>query len=186
MPTVLIAYASTHGHTAKIAARLRDVLRDAGLDAELGTLAEGAHVSPAGADAVLVGASVHGGRHQAEVVEWLRAHHTTLSAMPSGLFSVSLAAGDPGAEGQETARRYLDELLDETGFIPGTTICFAGALQYREYGTMMRLVMRLIANRHDQPTDVSKDHDFTDWEAVDRFGRDFAARVKAHAGAAAR
>ena len=37
---------------------------------------------------------------------------------------------------------------------------------------------------HDQPTDVSHDHDYTDWDAVERFGRDFAAQVAATAAPA--
>jgi menaquinone-dependent protoporphyrinogen oxidase len=184
MPTVLIAYATTHGHTGRIAARLRDVLREAGLDAELGTLGAHADVSPDGIDAVVVGASIHAGKHQPEVVSWLRAHRTTLSRMPSALFSVSLAAAEPGEEGLATARNYVDELLDETGWTPGRTACFAGALQYREYGFMTRLLMRLMAARHDQPTDVSHDHDYTDWAAVERFGRDFAAQLTATAAPA--
>jgi menaquinone-dependent protoporphyrinogen oxidase len=176
MTSVLIAYASTHGQTERIAHRLRDVLLESGLDAELQRLTSGSSPGPAEADAVLVGASIHGSHHQPEVVDWLRAHRTTLSRMPTGLFSVSLAAADHDAEGRVTAQEYVDELLEDTGFFPRVTRCFAGALQYREYGPMMRLVMRLIAHHHDLPTDVHHDVDFTDWEAVDAFGREFAAR----------
>ena len=184
MPTVLIAYASTHGHTGRIAARLRDVLREAGLDAELARLGAQDDLSPDGADAVVVGGSIHVGKHQPEVVAWLRAHRTTLSRMPSALFSVSMTAADPGPEAQATARGYVDGLLDDTGWTPGATACFGGALQYREYGRLTRLLMRLMARRHDQPTDVAHDHDYTDWAAVERFGRDFAAQLTATAAPA--
>jgi menaquinone-dependent protoporphyrinogen oxidase len=184
MPTVLIAYASTHGHTGRIAARLRDVLREAGLDAELARLGPQDDLSPDGADAVVVGGSIHVGKHQPEVVAWLRAHRTTLSGMPSALFSVSMTAADCGPEAQATARGYVDGLLDDTGWAPGMTACFGGALQYREYGRLTRLLMRLMARRHDQPTDVAHDHDYTDWAAVERFGRDFAAQLTATAAPA--
>ena len=39
-------------------------------------------------DGVIVGASVHGGRHQREIVDWVKRHAITLSAMPSAFFSV--------------------------------------------------------------------------------------------------
>jgi menaquinone-dependent protoporphyrinogen oxidase len=184
MPTVLIAYATTHGHTGRIATRLRDVLREAGLDAQLGTLGPHADVSPDGADAVLVGASIHVGRHQPEIVDWLREHRAALSGLPTALFSVSMTAADPGPEAQATARGYVDELLGATGWVPDATAFFGGALQYREYGRLTRLLMRMMARRHDQPTDVSHDHDYTDWAAVERFGRDFAAQVTAAAAPA--
>lgn len=177
MTRVLIAYASTHGHTERIAHRLRDVLLASGLDAELMRLTSGSSPGPSEADAVLVGASVHGGHHEPEVADWLRAHRTTLSRMPTALFSVSLAAADHEAEGQATAQEYVAELLEDTGVFPRETRCFAGALQYREYGPMMRLVMRLIAHRHDLPTDAHRDVDFTDWDAVEAFGREFAASL---------
>ena len=67
--------------------------------------------------------------------------------------------------------------LDDTGWIPRKTVSFAGALQYREYDFVTRLVMRVLMRRGDHPTDVTEDFDYTDWEAVERFGRTYAASL---------
>lgn len=66
MADVLVLYASTHGHTAKVAARIADGLRAVGVDevdvrdgaADAGTLDPGAY------DAVIAGGSLHAGHHQ--------------------------------------------------------------------------------------------------------------------------
>ena len=60
---------------------------------------------------------------------------------------------------------------------PREAITFAGALQYREYDFMTRLLMRMLMRRGDHPTDVTRDYDYTDWEAVEAFARRFAAMV---------
>jgi hypothetical protein len=50
-------------------------------------------------------------------------------------------------------------------------VAFAGALQYREYDFATRLVMRLLMQRGEHPTAISRDFDYTDWDAVDAFAR---------------
>ena len=40
-----------------------------------------------------------------------------------------------------------------------------------------RTLMRLMMRRGGHPTDTSHDYDYTDWGAVERFGREFAALV---------
>jgi menaquinone-dependent protoporphyrinogen oxidase len=59
--------------------------------------------------------------------------------------------------------------------MPDRTASFAGALQYREYDPFTRLLIRLMMARGHHPTDTSRDHVFTDWDAVDAFAADVAA-----------
>jgi menaquinone-dependent protoporphyrinogen oxidase len=180
---VLVLYASTHGHTGKIADRIATVMRTQGLEVrnrEIGAATE--HIDLAAFDGVVVGASVHVGHHQHEIVEWISEHHASLGARPSAFFSVSLTAADDTDEARATTRGLIDEVLDATGWIPTTTQSFAGALQFREYGLPTRVIMRLMARRieHQSGTtiDVHQDTDYTDWEAVDRFALSFAAEVR--------
>ncbi len=98
---VLIVYGSTHGHTAKIADEIGRAIRDTGLQAEaieVGSLSED---DLARFDGVVVGASIHGGRHQRELVDWARLHAGWLEDRPSVFFSVCLTA----AEAERTRRR---------------------------------------------------------------------------------
>jgi anti-anti-sigma factor len=83
---VLVVYASTHGHTAKIADRIGEGLRERGVSArvrEVGT--PGANQDPAGFGGVIVGASVHLHHHQPAVIDWLSEHRTALNARVDAL-----------------------------------------------------------------------------------------------------
>jgi len=175
MPDVLLVYATTHGHTAKIANRIADVLREGGLSVDMHDVRTAAKPDLRAYDGVIVGASVHGGQHQREVVDWVRERARALNGLPSAFFSVCLTAADDSEESQRATREYIDVFLDDTGWIPRETVSFAGALQYREYDFVTRLVMRVLMRRGDYPTDVTEDFEYTDWEAVERFGRTYAA-----------
>lgn len=179
MPEMLIAFASKHGHTAKVTARVADAARDADLIVDLADLGHGAGPDPWAYDVVVVGASVHAGHHQREVVRWVRRRATRLNAMPSAFFSVSLTAAEDSEESVATARSYVDDLLDDTGWQPRRVARVAGAVQYLEYDPMTRLLIRLMMARGGHPTDTSHDYEYTDWDAVDAFARECAALVEA-------
>lgn len=172
MPGVLVIYASTHGHTAKIAGRVARRLREGGLSVDLRDIGAAASLSTAGYDGAVIGASVHSGHHQHELVEWTKGHARSLNGMSSAFFSVCLTAADDTEESRRATRDYIDDFLDNTGWLPRKTVSFAGALQYREYDFMTRLLMRVLMRRGEHPTDVTHDYDYTDWDSVDSFAHD--------------
>jgi menaquinone-dependent protoporphyrinogen oxidase len=175
MSKALVIYASTHGHTCKIAERIGATLRSAGHDADVLDVERAAATDPRDYGLVLVGASVHAGHHQKSVGKWLRDHAQVLNGIPSGFFSVSLTAADDSGEAREMTAKLAREFTDEAGWQPGMTVRFAGALQYREYDFFTRLLMRMIAKRHGQSTDTHADVDYTDWDAVEAFAAEMAA-----------
>jgi menaquinone-dependent protoporphyrinogen oxidase len=175
MSSFLIAYASTHGHTARIAERIAAALRADGHTVDVDDRVGETDPSPVAYDAVIAGASIHGGHHQAEVVRWARRHGTTLTMTPSAFFSVCLAAAEDTDEARAATRDYLDDFEERTGWTPRVRTTFAGALQYREYGFATRLAMRVLMQRGHHPTDTRRDYDYTDWDAVDAFARACAA-----------
>ena len=164
MPDILIVYASKHGQTARIASHIADTLRDGGATVVVSDVASGANHEPA-------------------LVAWAKAHAVTLNEMPSAFFSVSLSAAEDTDESRAGTREYIDDFLDDTGWTPRRTEAIAGALQYREYDFATRVLMRLIMRRGEHPTDWSRDYEYTDWDAVDRFARECAAMAEARAGA---
>jgi menaquinone-dependent protoporphyrinogen oxidase len=177
---VLVVYASTHGHTARIAERLGAVLREQGIGVRLLTVEDaGADVDPSAFDGVIVGASVHAGHHQRRVVTWMSEHRAALNGRSSAFFSVSLTAADDTDEARETVQALIDDVLDASGWTPTVTTAFAGALQFHAYNVAERVLMRLIARRHGEHADGHADVDYTDWSAVERFGQRFAATVMA-------
>ena len=177
----LVVFASTHGHTAKIAARLAETMRAQGLDVDLHDVACDREAEPGLYDVVVVGASLHQERHQHAIAKWVKAHRAALEQRPSVFFSVSLAAAEDSAESRAATQRCIDAFCSQTGWTPARTDSIAGCLQYREYDVFTRSLMRLMMKRMGQPTDASHDYDYTDWDAVDRLGRHIAtlARVAA-------
>jgi menaquinone-dependent protoporphyrinogen oxidase len=178
---VLVLYASTHGHTAKVADRIAEVLRATGTPARSRAVGTGrADVKEFGA--YIIAGSVHGGHHQRELVERISEHRTTLCTHPSAFVSVSLTAADDTDEARATCREMIDDVLDETGWTPTETLAVAGALQFEEYNLPTRVLMRLIARRVERQTgreiDFHHDTDYTDWDAVERFAEAFAAALR--------
>jgi menaquinone-dependent protoporphyrinogen oxidase len=103
---------------------------------------------------------------------------SALSAVRTALVSVSLTAvKDPAA-----AENYIHELIRRTGWLPSTFSMVAGAETYTRYGWFTRWIMKRIAVKEGRVPDLTKDHEYTDWEAVERFAREFATslRVGAH------
>ena len=174
MTRILVLYATTHGHTGKIAARIAETI---GPEAELRSADTAKGLAPWEYDAVVVGASIHAGHYQKTILNWVDAHSVALSSMPSAFFSVCLTAADDTDEAREASQRYIDEALDKTGWSPRLARTYAGALQYREYDLFTRLLIKLMMKHGGHPTDTSRDHDFTDWDAVERFGRECAQLV---------
>jgi len=169
MARVLIFYATTEGHTARVAERIAKRLQDKGHRVEL----RRAHSARASLDlaeygTVIVGAPVHYGRHPGHLRSLLRKHRAALAARPGAFFSVSLSAGGPGAKPQ-AARRYVETFLRQVGWQPQLTEVFGGALQYSRYGAFKRLLVIAFVRLAGGDTDTSRDHVYTDWDAVDRF-----------------
>jgi menaquinone-dependent protoporphyrinogen oxidase len=175
-PRILVLYASTHGHTGRIADRIGATLEHNGAHARVCDVAQaGAAIDLDQFDGVIAGASIHAGHHQHDMVTWLRRHHERLSAMPSAFFSVSLTAVDDTDEARAAVAELIAELVAATGWTPRETIAFGGALQFKEYNLATRVLMRLIARKHDPEVDVHEDTVYTDWAAVVRFAEAFAA-----------
>ena len=174
MTNVLVLHASKHGHTAKIAERVVNRLRESGATVDARDIAAAEAVDLRGYDSVVVGASIHAGHHQREITTWIARHATALESAPSAFFSVSLSAAEDDDEARAGTRRYIDDMIDDTGWTPRLAVSFAGALQYREYDFATRMLMRLLMARGHHPTDVSEDTDYTDWDAVDAFAQDVA------------
>jgi menaquinone-dependent protoporphyrinogen oxidase len=124
--------------------------------------------------AFLVAASVVAGRHQRYVEEFVRLTAPLLNRRPSAFVSVSGSAASPSSAKQEQAKQYVREFLRSTGWSPRVTATFGGAIAYTKYWFFLRWVMKGIAKRNGNPTDTSRDHELTDWKAVDRFAEHWA------------
>ena len=72
-------------------------------------------------------------------------------------------------------------LWADAGWHPERVVPVAGALRYSQYNFLVRFVMKRIARKSGGSTDTTRDHDYTDWAALDRFVSEFADEVVANA-----
>jgi len=178
MSSALILYATTEGQTARIAERIAQKLRDKGHAAETRPANEvRGNLESAKYDGVIVGASIHYGRHPGYLRSLVRSQRAALEGRPSAFFSVSLSGGGPHPK-LKAARRYLEVFLRQTGWRPQQTATFAGALPFSKYGTFKRLLMVVFVGLSGGDTDTSRDYEYTDWDAVERFAEAFAQRLR--------
>ena len=178
MATMLVYYGTTEGHSARIAGRIADVLRAGGhaVDVVDGRAApRGLSLGPY--DGVIVGASIHGGRYPDYVHDFVVTHRLALERRPAAFFTVCLTAASVRPDVQHAPAEYVERFLADTGWQPTQTVIFAGALRYTRYNLIMRWLMRLLARSTGLGTDMSRDHEYTDWAAVERFAKDFSARL---------
>lgn len=179
MARILVLYSSIDGHTKRIAQRIGAVLASEGHVATLRSAdAPAAAAEIARSDAVILGAAIRYGHYAPGLDQRVRAYREAIEARPNAFFSVCLTAGGPGAR-PKAAQRYVDELMATTGWRPGGVAIFAGALRYRHYDPFTRAVIRLIMTITGGDTDTSRNFEYTDWQAVDRFAEGFAARLPA-------
>jgi menaquinone-dependent protoporphyrinogen oxidase len=152
MTKILIAYGTTEGQTSRIADHIAEAVRKHGVEAEALDLKGSKEISPDDYDGVIVGGSIHMGKHQEDVA----------------------AHGD-----MENAEAYVANFEQQTGWHPTKVGLFSGALLYRKYGLPKRWMMKRIVR--DKPgilsTDTSRDHEYTDWDQVKRFADDFVERL---------
>jgi menaquinone-dependent protoporphyrinogen oxidase len=175
MTKILIGYGTTEGQTARIADHLAEAIRSHGFEAVAVDLKKSNDLRLDDYDAMIVGGSIHMGKHQEEVVDFVRTNRAVLERLPSALFSVSLAAHGDTAN----AEAYITNFEQQTGWHPTKVGLFSGALLYRQYGFLKRWMMKRIVR--DKPgevsTDTSRDHVYTDWDQVTRFAEDFVERL---------
>jgi len=174
MIRVLIPYGTSEGHTARIAEYLADVIRHRGHEAYPVEIKRSDTLEPSGYDAVMVGASVHGGKHQRSVRNFVKKNRQALERLPSAFFSVSLAAQEDTEGARKEVERYLENFVQQTGWRPRMIRVFAGALLYTQYGFVTRWIMRKIAREKGSlDLDTSRDYEYTDWQGVKRFAEQF-------------
>lgn len=180
MAAILVAYATGEGQTAAVADHVADVLASRGHDVTTAAIEAGEDSpDPGDSDAVVIGASVHGGRHQSRMASFVADHHEALAARPTAFFQLSLSSATE--EGQAEAAGYVESFVDETGWHPDRIAQFGGALRFGEYGFLKRLMMKQIARRSfdELPeADAEGTIEFTDWDEVEAFANDVGAFVE--------
>jgi menaquinone-dependent protoporphyrinogen oxidase len=163
---VLVAYATKYGGTAEIAERIGEVLRDAGLQADV--VAADRVRGLASYKAVVLGSAVYIGRWRKEAAKFLKDNEQALAEKPVWLFS-----SGPMGEGDAA------ELTQGWRF-PGALQPVADRIQPRDIAifhgvvdpSKLNFLERWVLNNIKSPAG-----DFRDWEAIGAWATKVAAAV---------
>jgi menaquinone-dependent protoporphyrinogen oxidase len=180
MCDVPVFFATSEGHTRRIAEVMAATLRELGLSSDaIDVSSPGARTLDWGAArAAIVAASIHMGKHQQAAEAFVRAHLAGLATRPTVFISVSLAICSKNPEEVAKARAIAQAFPDRLGWKPTQVACVGGRLAYREYGFITRWMMRRIAAAEGGPTDTSRNHDLTNWTEVQLLATDVAALAR--------
>ena len=178
MKPVAAFYATREGQTRRITERIAAWLQAQGLAVDLRNIRLGADPGDLFRySAVLLAASVHGGRHEPEIVRFVKLHREQLDSMPTWFFSVTLSqagaqrTGDPPERHKQfvaDVEKMIAVFCRQTGWLPKHIVPVAGALQYSRYNFLLRFIMKRIAAKAGADTDTSHDYEYTDWPALER------------------
>ncbi len=164
---VLVTYATKYGATAEIAERIGQVLRAAGLSADV-VPAEQVR-DPGDFRAVVLGSAVYIGRWRRQAAKFLQRHETVLSGMPVWIFSSGPSGkGDPEKLTQGwTFPASLQPIADRIQ--PRDVTLFHGSVDADKLNWLERRMLKMV----DSPAG-----DFRDWEAIESWAAGIATALK--------
>ena len=159
---VLVAYATAHGSTAEIAARVAAAIPGA-------TVREMSAEPPGDHAGYVLGSAVHNGAWLPAARAYLAANERLLAGRHVWTFSV----GMPGALRGPLARWAMAEEPRIAGMFPPALNprahrLFTGVIRREHLPPFGRLVFRLLGGRYG---------DFRDWAAVESWGKSIAAEL---------
>lgn len=173
---ILIVYATSEGQTRKIARFMEEVLQAENHKVVIADATE-EPPSPENFDAVLIGSSIHIQKYHSSIKDYIMKNLDELNQKHSAFFSVSMAIASNIEEEHEEVKKVALGFMEKTGWKPHKISHMAGALKYTQYDYFKKLIMRMIAKKEGGSTDTTKDHEYTDWDAVRSFAQDFANKA---------
>jgi menaquinone-dependent protoporphyrinogen oxidase len=170
MANILIVYSSIDGHTQKICQRLQQVIEQRLHQVTVVSVDEEQEVDLTVFDKIVVGGSVHYGKHSPLMVAFINKNRPILESKPNAFFSVNLVARKPEKCIPEN-NPYLQKFLKRITWKPKELAVFAGKIDYPSYSFFDRLIIQLIMLITKGPTDPKAVIEFTDWQQVESFGQ---------------
>ena len=167
----LVLYSSHDGQTKAIASSIASTLSET-LECDVMDLALSMDINLANYQSVVIGASVRYGHFQRSLYKFTKQNVAQLNTMPSAFFAVNLTARKPEKRTPQT-NAYTRKFLLASPWQPKQCAVFAGALRYPRYGWLDKAMIKLIMKMTGGETDTSKEVEYTDWQDVTRFAKDF-------------
>jgi len=164
---ILVTYASKYGATAEIAEKIGQVLRQAGLQADVLPVNRVSDLTPY--KAVVLGSAVYMGQWRKEAVAFLKTNEKLLAERPVWLFSSGpMGEGDPvqltkGWRSPKAQRPIIDRIR------PRDIAIFHGMLDMKNLNFLEKLAIKNVK---------APVGDFRDWNAIATWAADIANSLK--------
>jgi len=113
MSKILVAYSTTDGHTREICLRLQHLIESRGHQVTLHSINDDNAIEPDGFDTIVIGASIHYGKHSKAAYAFIDKHLQILDSKPNAFFTVNVVARKPEKNTPETnpyLRKFLRQL----------------------------------------------------------------------------
>tara|TARA_Y100000768_G_scaffold180378_1_gene135083 strand:+ start:367 stop:894 length:528 start_codon:yes stop_codon:yes gene_type:complete len=170
MPSFLIIYSSTDGHTKVICERIINFLNDENL-VELVSLEDAKKIDLSNFEKIIIGASIRYGKHSKELYKFINLNKNILDHKQSAFFSVNVVARKSEKNTAET-NPYIKKFLKISKWTPKKIRVFAGKVDYPNYNFFDKYIIKFIMFITKGPTDTSQSYEFTDWSKVDDFTKE--------------
>lgn len=186
MDRIAVVYATSEGHTQRVAEHAGRRMAERGFEPSLRNLKMEPNPDLNGYAALILASPVHSGKHRPEMVRFVKQHLDELSAVPAAFLSVTLSqagverkSATPAQHARFVAEveKLLTAFFQETGWQASRIKAVAGALMYSKYNFFVRWMMKRAARESGASTDTSRDHVYTDWGALNRFLDEFAQEI---------
>lgn len=170
MTKVLILYSSIDGHTKKIVETIKENLDSKNI-ISLSTI-NNAPENIENFDKILIASSIRYWKILPVARKFVQENHQILNTKKTAFVNINLTARKTWKDTPET-NAYTKKFLLKTPLKPKLTWVFAWKLDYSLYGPLDTLMIKLIMKITWWPTKTPEPIEYTNWEKVKEFARDF-------------
>ena len=167
----IIVYSSTDGHTKKICEVIKNNLKHKE-SINITPLNEAFRIDLNKYDQIIIGASIRYGKHSSNIYKFIKVNKDILEKKKSAFFSVNVVARKPEKNTPQT-NPYIKKFLKKTNWKPNKIGVFAGKIDYPNLNFLNKNIIRLIMYMTSGPTDIKNSYEFTNWQDVKSFAKEF-------------
>ena len=167
MIETLIIYSTTDGQTTRICNKL--IQKNFNNDVKLCSIDEAIREDLKKYKKIIIGASIRYGKHNSDVLNFVKKNINVLNKLKTAFFSVNVVARKKEKNTPST-NPYVIKFIKQTDWRPTYVGVFAGKVDYPSYRFFDKYIIKFIMWLTKGPTDVSKSYEFTNWSEVDKFG----------------
>tara|TARA_Y100001960_G_C14690565_1_gene836154 strand:- start:493 stop:1014 length:522 start_codon:yes stop_codon:yes gene_type:complete len=167
MIETLIIYSTTDGQTTRICNKL--IQKNFNNDVKLCSIDEAIREDLKKYKKIIIGASIRYGKHNSDVLNFVKKNINVLNKLKTAFFSVNVVARKKEKNTPST-NPYVIKFIKQTDWRPTYVGVFAGKVDYPSYRFFDKYIIKFIMWLTKGPTDVSKSYEFTNWSEVEKFG----------------